>query len=60
MTPRGRKPTDDAPRDVKVIVRMTERDKALLDALKGGRYMDYARWETVGCSSPWTTPWLRR
>lgn len=35
--PRGRKTTDDAPRDVKVIVRMTERDKALLDALKGAK-----------------------
>ena len=35
--PRGRKPTDDAPRSAKVIVRMTERDKALLDALKGAK-----------------------
>ncbi len=33
--PRGRKSLDGAPRTVKVMVRMTERDKALLDALRG-------------------------
>ncbi len=33
--PRGRKSVDGAPRTVKVMVRMTERDKALLEAVRG-------------------------
>jgi hypothetical protein len=33
--PRGRKSLDGAPRTVKVMIRMTARDKALLDALRG-------------------------
>jgi len=32
---RGRKSLDGAPRTVKVMVRMTAKDKALLDALRG-------------------------
>ena len=32
---RGRKSLDSAPRTVKVMVRMTAKDKALLDALRG-------------------------
>lgn len=33
--PRGRKSLDGAPRTVKVMVRMTAKDKALLDAVRG-------------------------
>lgn len=32
---RGRKTLDGAPRTVKVMVRMTKKDKALLDAVRG-------------------------
>lgn len=32
---RGRKPLDGAPRTVKVMIRMTKKDKALLDAVRG-------------------------
>lgn len=32
---RGRKSLDGAPRTVKVMIRMTNKDKALLDALRG-------------------------
>lgn len=32
---RGRKSLDGAPRTVKVMVRMTKKDKALLDAVRG-------------------------
>ena len=32
---RGRKTLDGAPRTVKVMVRMTAKDKALLDAVRG-------------------------
>ena len=36
MTPtRGRKSVDGAPRTVKVMVRMTPKDKALLEAVRG-------------------------
>jgi len=32
---RGRKSLDGAPRTVKVMIRMTKKDKALLDAVRG-------------------------
>lgn len=32
---RGRKSLDGAPRTVKVMIRMTAKDKALLDAVRG-------------------------
>jgi len=32
---RGRKTLDGAPRTVKVMIRMTKKDKALLDAVRG-------------------------